>query len=244
MSASTLAGVKPDSNASAYVNGFSADPGCRGATGALDRSTVGGIAVITRAFPRQPLSPGVVEHDHRDVGCAVPIQSGPMTANDSADLALQFGIERGHNPRRLRIGSGCEHHLDEMGREKGRRRVREAELLDAGVVGLRCCQRTGVLHTTKNTALSREGGVQLAERVVTRRPARKTGQERRLRRREHRWIATEVRVAGAAGADDLVAVTGEIQIEREDFRFVETMLEAQRENGFANLLDRPTNPPW
>ncbi len=136
-----------------------------------------------------------------------------------------------------RFGPACgQHHLDEVRRQKRRRRAREAQTLVPRLARLVGGQRAGRLHPPKHGPLPRDRLVALAERVEPGRPLRQAGQKRRLRRRQHRRSAAEVGAARPLGADDLVAVRREVQVQREDLALVEPMLEPQREHGLADLL--------
>ena len=219
------------------MNGLSADPGWRGESGPLIVAAVLGVRVVPRSFPREPLPARVVENDDGDVGGAVPLERLSMASDDADDIALQPGVERRLDPRRQVLArAAAHHHLDEMRRQKRRRVAREAQSLVPRLARLFGRQRAGCLHAPKHRALPGDRLVAVAERVVARRPLRKAGQKRRLRRREHRRLGPEVDAARLSGADDLIAVGGEIEVEREDLALVEAMLEPQREHGLADLL--------
>ncbi len=98
------------------------------------------------------------------------------------------------------------------------------------------------LHPRQHHPLPRRGLRQAAPRVEPRRTLRQRGDERRLRRRQHRGVGAEVGVAGALGAGDLVAVGREVQVEREDLGLRQPMLEAQRDDRFLDL-GAPATPP-
>ena len=68
------------------MNGFSAEPGCRGTSGPLIAPPCVGVEVVARALPRQPLAARVVEHDDGDVRGAV---RGRATARCVLDDALR-----------------------------------------------------------------------------------------------------------------------------------------------------------
>ena len=129
-----------------------------------------------------------------------------------------------------------------MRRQERRRRAREAQPLVPRLARLLGDQRAGRLHPPKHRALPRDRLVAIAERVVAGRPLRQAGEKRRLRRRQHRRLGAEVGAARPAGADDLIAVGREIQIERENLALVEAMLEPQREHGLADLLAHAPDP--
>ena len=59
------------------------------------------------------------------------LEQAALTADDAFDRALQRGVERGHDTRRLRIRQIAEHHADEVRRKEAARLVGEAETLGA-----------------------------------------------------------------------------------------------------------------
>ena len=68
------------------------------------------------------------------------------------------------------------------------------------------------------------------------RPLRQAGQKRGLCRRQHRRFGGKVGSTRPAGADHLIAVGGEVEVDRENLALVEPVLEPQRQHGLANLL--------
>ena len=103
-------------------------------------------------------------------------------------------------------------------------------------------QEPAPLHPRQHHPLARRRLRQAAPRVEARRTLRQRRQERGLRRRQHRGVDAEVGVARALGAGDLVAVRREVQIQREDVRLGQPMLEAQRDDRLLDLRSPPAPP--
>ena len=118
------------------------------------------------------------------------------------------------------------------------RRSRSARATAAAAAG----RKPAPLHPRQHHALPRRRLRQAAPRVEARRTLRQRRQERGLRRRQHRAVAAEVGVAGALGAGDLVAVRREVQVQREDLRLGQPMLEAQRDDRLLDLRSPPAPP--
>ncbi len=194
-----------------------------------------GVEIVARAFPRNPFTAIVVEHDDRDVRRTVGTQRRPLLLDDSFDLILQLQIERGLDPRRPRRGGRGQHHLDEVGREKRRSTAIDRQTLAERLAQLIRRQRAGSGHAKEHRPLAGLGGPQIAERIEGRGTLRQAGEKRRLRRRQHRRLDAEIALAGSSHARSLAAVGGQIQIQRENLALRETMLEPDRERHFLEL---------
>jgi hypothetical protein len=201
----------------------------------IDRATVRGVEVVPRTFPREPLATCVVEDDHGNVRGAVPIELGPLAADDSGDIRLQPGVDR----RLDAIGSfrpdGCKNSLDEVPGRERRLELREGQMLIGRFARLFGGDQSGGLHPPQHGTLPRESRLRISVRIESGRTLRKARQERCLRRREHRRVVTEVRVTRPSRADHLIAVRREVQVQRQDLVLGKAMLQALREYGFLKL---------
>ena len=90
-------------------------------------------------------------------------------------------------------------------------------------------------HAREHDALPRERQRLVAIGIEGGRTLRQAGEERRLRRRQHRRFDAEVDAARPLDAGGLIAVGGEVQIEREDLALAEPVLEPQRDDRFVEL---------
>ena len=93
-------------------------------------------------------------------------------------------------------------------------------------------------HRPQNPLLARPRGVGALPRIEAARLLRERREKRGLGRRERRDVATEVRPRGAAGADDLIPIRRQVEIERENLALGVAVLEAQRHHRLAPLLDQ------
>jgi hypothetical protein len=66
---------------------------------AIDGAAVIAIVVIAGSFPREPFAGRVIENGDGDVVRAGARERRSLCANDVLDVALEFGVERGHNTR-------------------------------------------------------------------------------------------------------------------------------------------------
>jgi hypothetical protein len=158
-----------------------------------------------------------------------------MPGDDTGHVGLERAVERGLDARRARLAGRGQHHLDEMRRGEGRGRRREGQPLVERVrevSGGQCAARS---HAAQHRALPGAGRFGMAERVEAARPLRQAGEEGRLRRREHRRRHAEVGLTRPLGAGELIAVGGEVQVQREQFGLREAMFEAQRDERLVRL---------
>ena len=95
-----------------------------------------GVEVVPGAFPGEPLPALVVEHDDGDVGRAMPIERGPLCADDAVDVVLQPGVERRLDARRTLRAGVRQHHLDEVRRKEGPVHASEHQPFTARLVDL------------------------------------------------------------------------------------------------------------
>ncbi len=166
-----------------------------------------------------------------------------MAADDAGDVALQLGVERRLDPRRARSPGGAQHHLDEVRREE-RRRVR------ARRSAARRAPRAPARRVSAPAAAMRRSTRRCRATAAVRlrcglKPDGRCGRPARNAACAGVSIdasVAEVRAAGALGADDLVAVGGEVQIQREDLALGEAMLEPQRQHRLANLRAQAARP--
>ncbi len=165
-----------------------------------------------------------------------------MAADDADYVTLQSRVDRRLDTRRRVLPGRGHHHLDEVRGQERRGRAREAQALVPSLTRLFGRQRSGRLHAPEHRALACDRLVAIAERVVSGWTLWEPGQKRGLRRRQHRRLGREVGAARLAGADGLVAVGREIEIEREHFALVEAMFQPQREDGLADLFPHTTRP--
>ena len=80
---------------------------------------MGRIEVVPRTFPREPLAACVVEDHDGDIRRGMPIELGPLAADDSGDVRLQPGVDRRLDAIRALCPYRCKNSLDEVpGRER------------------------------------------------------------------------------------------------------------------------------
>ena len=134
-----------------------------------------------------------------------------------------------------RIGGRSPHHFDEVRRlERGAARPQRQPFVARLSILLRR-QAAGIGHAAQHRQLAGARGRQALPRIERRRPLRQRGEKRRLRRRQHRGVDAEIDPARAPRTGRLVAVGGEIEIEREDLALAEAVLEPEREQHLAHL---------
>ena len=205
----------------------------------VDGPAVGRVGVISGSFPRQPLAGAIVEHHHGHIARAVTPKGCAMAFDDTGDIRLEPRIERCLDP----IGPGGpdirQDHLDEMRRREGRAVWRHVESLGASLGRLLGRDRAGRFHASKDDPLSRYGGVPVPIRIETRWTLRQPGEECRLCGRQHRRWNAEVGAARALDAGDLIAITGEVHIHRQDLALGEAMFQPDGDHGFVNLGPPP-----
>ena len=144
-------------------------------------------------------------------------------------------VERRLDARRtLRAGVG-QHHLDEVRREEGPVNASEHQPFAARLVDLRGREESGGLHLCQYVTLPRRRRCLVAVRIERRRPLWQAGEERRLRGGQHPRLDTEVGLARTLEAGGLVAVGGEVQIERENLALRQAVFEPEGEDGFVHL---------
>ena len=125
--------------------------------------------------------------------------------------------------------------LDEVRRRERRLELREGQMLIGRLARLFGGDQSGCLHPPQHGPLPREGRLRVSVRIEAGRTLRQAGQERRLRRRQHRRVVAEVRVARSSRADYLIAVRREVQVQREDLVLGEPMLQTLREHRLLHL---------
>ena len=105
----------------------------------------------------------------------------------------------------------------------------------ARLVDLRGREESGGLHLCQYVTLPRRRRRLVAVRIERRRPLWQAGEERRLRGGQHPRLDTEVGLARTLEAGGLVAVGGEVQIERENLALRQAVFEPEGEDGFVHL---------
>src|SRR5436190_12755248 len=103
---------------------------------------------------------------------------------------------------------------------------------------LRCAcgrEETQVEHAVDDAMVAAQRQPRILSRIEGRRPLGKAGEESRLRDGQLARVRAKVRSARALDANDLVPVRSEIQIEREDLAFRQTMFQPKRDDCLAEL---------
>ncbi len=165
----------------------------------------------------------------------MPIELGPLAADDSGDIRLQPGVDRRLDAFGPFRPDGSKNPLDEVPGRERRLELREGQTLIGRLARLFGGDQSGCLHPPQHGTLPRESRLRVSVRIESGRTLRKARQERRLRRREHRRVVTEVRVTRSSRADHLIAVCREVQVQREDLVLGKPMLQTLREHGLLKL---------
>ena len=200
------------------MNGFSAEPGCRGDDGAVDRAAVLARR-SSRPIPPTPATRRVALSSTTTATLGAPCRSS--TARWLRMMPATSACSPASSVVSIAAGRSAAGGRRAPSRRSAARRTarvrREDEALGCRLARLLGREHAGRLPSAGARRCCRaSAGARVAVRVEARRPLRQAGEERRLRRRQHRRVAAEVRVAGAPRADDLVAVRREVQIQRED----------------------------
>ncbi len=161
--------------------------------------------------------------------------------DDARDGALEPRVERRlHAPGTAAV-EALDHPFHEVRRDHGRPRTVEVQPFVARGDQLFRRYPAAIGHRGQNAALTIDGPIGRLPGIESAWLLRKSGKERGLRGGERRDVPSEVRGRGPPCALDLIAVGGEVQVEREDLALCQPVLESHGHDRFADLCPPSTS---